>query len=268
MRKYTYENHVIAQPLLPFIFHKEHSVSKRNNTVNWHANIELLYCISGSGFVRCGSTDTEFTPGDIFVVNPDIPHSIGSKADVHYRCLIIDNRFLNENGFPAGALQFQPLIQDKELCLLFDAVTQGYEHIHDGSPCAVADIRSAVLSLLCRLCRLYATVGKEDDRSDAYVKKVIHYIRQDLSSPITLDELADYAGISKYHLCRQFKAYTGSTVIATINLIRCTQARRLIESGKPVSEAAAACGYENLSYFTRVFKKHLHALPSSFLPSR
>lgn len=268
MQKYTYENHVITQPLLPFIFHKEHNVSKRTSSVNWHANMELLYCIEGSGFVRCGSSATEFTPGDIFVVNPDIPHSIGSQASVHYRCLIIDNRFLEENGLPAGALQVQPLIRDSNLCQLFDAVTQCFDHLSDCDYCSIADTRAAVLNLLCRLCRLYATAGKRDDRSDAYVKKAIHYIRQNLSEPITLDGLADYAGISKYHLCRQFKAYTGSTVIATVNLIRCTQACRLIESGKPVSEAAAACGYENLSYFTRVFKKHMQALPSSFLPGR
>ena len=94
------------------------------------------------------------------------------------------------------------------------------------------------------------------------MKKAISYIRQNMAEEITLDGVADHAGISKFHLARQFKAYTGSTVIATVNLIRCTEARRMIEGGRSVSEAAAACGFENLSYFTRSFKKCFSMVPS------
>lgn len=268
MRKYTYENHVITEALLPFIFHRQYTVSRRTNTPNWHANIEVLYCIGGSGFVRCGLASTQFTPGDIFIVNPDTPHSIGSNASVQYRCLIIDNSFCDANGISIHSLQFQSLIHDTQLCHLFDRITESYEHRESSSICAIADIRHAVLGLLLHICRYYATPGKRDDRSDTYVKKAVSYIRKNLSDPITLDDVANYAGISKFHLSRQFKAYTGGTVIGTVNLIRCTEARRLIEGGMPVSQAAAACGYENLSYFTRTFKKLFQVLPSDFLPGR
>ena len=44
------------------------------------------------------------------------------------------------------------------------------------------------------------------------------------------------------------------------------EARRLIESGMAVSTAAITCGFENLSYFTRTFKKIFQQLPSDFLP--
>jgi len=266
MRKYTYENHVIQEPLLPFIFHPSYTVSRRVNTPNWHKNIELLYCIGGSGFVRCGAENTTFVPGDVFVVNADTPHSIGSESSVQYRCLIIDESFCLENGFTVEHLQFQKVIQNAALCRLFDAVTDAYSQRSADNICAIADIRYAVLGLLRKLCREYAVPGTRDERADEYVKKAISYIRQNLTEEITLDDVAAYAGISKFHLSRQFKAYTGSTVIGTVNLIRCTEARRLIEGGMQVSEAAVACGYENLSYFTRSFKKFFQALPSSFHP--
>lgn len=268
MRKYTYENHVIKEPLLPFIFHPFYNVSRRVNTPNWHKNIELLYCIGGSGYVRCGIENTAFLPGDIFVVNADTPHSIGSDSSVQYRCLIIDNSFCEENNIHVSQLVFTSHIQDAEMCRLLDAVVEAFAQRDSGHVCAVADIRYAVLGLLRTLCRNYAVPGQRDDRADEYVKKAISYIRQNLSEEITLDDVAAFAGISKFHLSRQFKAYTGSTVIGTVNLIRCTEARRLIEGGMQVSEAAAVCGYENLSYFTRTFKKHFQALPSSFLPKR
>ena len=262
MKNYVYENHIISEPLLPFIFHKQYTVRQRVNTPNWHTNIELLYCLEGSGFIRSGVSSIPFSPGTIFVVNPDTPHSIGSESSIKYRCLIIDNNFCTENGIPIGELVFESTIQDPELCALFDGVTDAYDRREKNDYYAITDIRYAVLGLLRTLCRKYATVGPRSTIGDEYVKKAISYIRKHLADQISLDDLAAYVGISKFHLSRQFKAYTGSTVINMINLIRCTEARRLIEGGMRVCDAAAACGYENLSYFTRTFQKHFGCTPS------
>lgn len=268
MHKYRYENHIISNPLLPFIFHRRHCISQRNNVPNWHKNIEVLYCIEGSGFVNCETETTRFDPTDIFVVNPDTPHTIISDTFVAYRCLIIDEQFCEENGIPVQQLIFQKYIKDPELCQLFEAVTEAYDRKESESVCTIADIRYAVLGLLRKLCSTYAVPGQRDDHADEYVKKAISYIRQNFTEHIALEDVAAYAGISKFHLSRQFRAYTGSTVIATVNLIRCTEARRLIEGGMPVAQAATACGYDNLSYFTRTFKKHFESLPSDFTPKK
>ena len=56
--------------------------------------------------------------------------------------------------------------------------------------------------------------------------------------------------------------------IEMVNLIRCAEAKRLIENGMPVSNAATACGYENLSYFSRTFQKVFGKLPSTFSPKK
>lgn len=264
MQVYTYENHVIKDPLLPFIFYRQHIVSVCNHTPNWHTNMELLYCIGGEGFIRCGAMVTDFRPGDIFVVNPDVPHNICSNSEVRYRCLIVDNSFCIENGIPIGQLVFQSSIQDAALCKLFEAVAQAYEQKEPEDFRSVLNIRQAVLTLLTALCRDYATIGKKEDPSNEYVRKAISYIRQNMNTNIKLDEVSDYVGISKHHLSRLFKTYTGNSLIYTANLIRCTEARHLIEGGMRVCEAAVACGYDNLSYFTRIFRKYFQDNPSHF----
>ena len=218
MTDYKYENHVMPEPLLPFIFHPLYIQRKRTTPANWHINIELLHCIDGSGFVRCGMECTAFTPGDIFVVNADTPHCIGSEESVSYRCLIIDSSFCEENGIPVGQLSFQPLIRDEQLRQQYEQVFAAYEERESGHVCAVADIRYGVLGLLRLLCSRYAQPGAESRSDDEkYVKKAISYIRQNMAQTITLDGVADFVGISKFHLARQFKAYTGSTVIATVS---------------------------------------------------
>ena len=100
------------------------------------------------------------------------------------------------------------------------------------------------------------------------VKTVMTYVRQNLASPLSLDLLAGHAGVSKFHLSREFKSTTGITIITYINLCRCGEAKRLIGEGRSVSEAATMCGFENMSYFTRIFKRYFQTTPSSYLQSK
>jgi AraC-like DNA-binding protein len=118
--------------------------------------------------------------------------------------------------------------------------------------------------MLCRLCRHYTTDHPNSDRGaiSPPVKQALAYIRGHLDEPLSLDVVARQLNVSKSHLAREFKAFTGQTVVQAINLIRCTRAQQMIENGVLVTQAAAACGYENLSYFSRTFKKLMGHLPS------
>jgi len=267
MAGYIYETHSMRDPLLPFIFHRRFMVTQRHSLTNWHENIELLHCTGGKGFVQCGLERFDFTQGDIFVVNADTPHCICSEGSVVYRCLIIDNTFCTSNGLPVPTLHFQNTIRDAGMNALFDQVSSAFDQFDSRALCAVADIRYAVLGLLRKLCADYVVQKPRETgaTTNEHIKKAMVYIRQNLSSAVTLDAVAEYAGVSKYHLSRAFKAFTGKTIVQTVNLIRCTEAKRLIESGMSVCAAAASCGFENLSYFTRTFKKYFGKLPSAFL---
>lgn len=267
MRNYKYETHIIQDPRLPFIFHRSYTHTKYEIPPNWHENIEILYCVEGTGYVKCGMEVSELSAGDIFIVNADTPHCVGTRQTHTYRCLIIDNSFCTENGIPISGLSFRNTIRDPSVAALFEAVTAAYDNRETGAVCAIADIRYAVLGLLRRLCAEYATEKTAPpSQASEYVKKALTYIRRNLSGSITLDAIADYVGVSKYHLSREFKAFTGSSIISTANRIRCTEARRLIEGGMRISDAANACGFENLSYFTRIFKRLMGAVPSAFCP--
>jgi len=263
----TYETHMMKNPSLPFIFHLDTVISKYDVSPNWHENIELLYCISGSGFAKYGPESIAFSVGDLLVVNADVLHAIVSDTQIQYHCLIIDNSFCESNGIPITSLRFQRLIHEPEISVHFQQIVQGFQNYSQGKSLAVADIRYAVLGLMRQLCAKYTVPHQQAEQSvsSERVKKAIAYIRQNISQKITLDDIANHVGISKFHLSREIKAFTRMTVVDTINQIRCSEAQRMIKNGSSVSAAAISCGFENLSYFTRTFKKFFHACPSDYL---
>lgn len=266
MSEYRYETHQMPDPLLPFIYHRQFVVCSHAKYPNWHENIELLQILEGSGYVRCGVEDFPVKAGDLFVVNADTMHSIGAQERLVYRCLIVDNSFFTENGIPIQTISFQNVIRDGRSFDLFQAIADAYRDRSEDFRCVLA-IRAGVLQLLQALCANYISPRKASDSSE-HTKTAITYIRQHLSSPLTLDAIADHVGISKYHLAHRFKLFTGKTVVQTVNLMRCTEAQRLMEDGMSVSAAAASCGFENLSYFTRTFKALMGRLPSSIRPRK
>lgn len=261
MANYRYETHRMPDPLLPFIYHRRFEVRQQDKLPNWHENIELLQAVDGSGYVRCGTQCVPFSAGELFVINADVLHGIGSDERLVYRCLIVDNSFFTANGIPVETLYFQNVIREKAVYRLFDAVTMAYDRYDGADFRTVLAIRAGVLQLLQALCDGYIT-HRPAAVSNEYVKEAIGYLRRNLAAPISLDRVAAHVGLSKYHLARQFRLHTGKTMVQTVNLMRCTEAQRLMEGGMSVSAAAAACGFENLSYFTRTYKVLMGKLPS------
>ncbi len=252
---YKYETHPMSNPLLPFIYHQEKQIIHRHSPPNWHENMELLWCLEGSGTVRHGSQTLDFQPGDVLVIGPDVLHYIASQTHVRYRCLIIETSFLEANGL--SRLAFQSRIRDEHLFCQCEAVAQAFSRQE------ILEIRYQILGLLRLLCQNHLTGQFQSTVPNDHVKKALIYIRTHLSQPMVLEEIANHVGITKFHLARQFRTYTGKTIVQTINLLRCTEARHRMEEGMTVSQAAHSCGYENLSYFTRTFQGIFGVLPSA-----
>ena len=264
MSELVYETHRISNPQLPFIYYPHRTLEGRHGLTNWHENIEILRCTAGRGGVLCGGQDYPLARDEVFIVNANTPHCLyGSDEGMEFLCLIVDRSFFAANGIDARTLLLQPRIRDGEVLALFDAVAEAYAGFDPKALCAVADIRWSVLGLLRCLCtRFLDRPTQTADRGEGYVMAALSYIRSHFDEPISLDELARHVGLSKYHLSRRFRAYTGQTVIHTLNLTRCIRAEQLIRAGHSVSAAAAACGFENLSYFSRTYKKLMGKLPS------
>ena len=261
MPKTYYEEIIPTNQNLPFIFHTD-SPTRHNVVSNWHESIEILYCISGIGKIRYAADDYTLKEGEIFVIESNINHCMYAiSEDFTYRCLIIDKCFAEENSLTFESIKFKKPIRDVGLSESFEAIVSAF-HLHEKYK--EPKIRFFVLGFLIELYEKYSFFDENETNIivSERIKAVITYLKQHYSEKISLDDIESYAKISRYHLSREFKRITEQTIFGYLNLIRCKEAKRMIKAGHSVSEAALSCGFENMSYFTRTYKKIIGEIPS------
>ena len=94
---------------------------------------------------------------------------------------------------------------------------------------------------------------------------VINYIREHLSENLTVAELSKQAYMSESHFFRVFKNETGLSPIDFINNERIKLATRLLADPKmKIKEVYMRCGFDNRSYFNRVFKRKQNLSPTEY----
>ncbi len=115
---------------------------------------------------------------------------------------------------------------------------------------------SYIVQLLVLLGRLSANTEAARAAEGAYDEKiaaVLSYIGENLSSTLSVDELADRVHVSRYHFMRLFKAQTGTSVHAYVRQRRLTHAAHLIREGMSAARAAEESGFSDYSAFHRAF---------------
>lgn len=261
----TFEPHLYETKELPFIIRPQMHYVGRGCRANLHKNIEILRVTEGSGTVVCGENSYAVTPGDIAIMNSYIAHRIFADEEIRFDCLIVGSDFCAENGVDVTLLDFNPFLRNETAVALFENIMESHR-LQDSL--WQARIRRDVLILMLYLCENHAqhrTSALTDDHAFQSVIHTIGYIKENLQHKLTVEQIADNAGFSKFYFLRLFKRVTGCTVVQYINLLRCEYARELLRTGKyTVKETALLCGFDNLSYFTSVFKKNIGCLPGAF----
>jgi len=97
------------------------------------------------------------------------------------------------------------------------------------------------------------------------IKKAIHYISKHFANPITLDDVADLVHLNPAYFSSVFKQSTGSSFKEYLNMVRIEEGKRLLSNTDySLIDIAIATGFENQSYFTKVFKKYTGLTPKQF----
>lgn len=252
--------------LRPFIIHPWHSES--NLISNWHSNIEIICALDGELFLQYDDEILKMSKGELSIINSNVLHRVKIDRDKKYHCIIIDNQFCLQNGIDTENLIFDKQFTSAEACNLCEQVAiNNEEYLKNPTDINIAKLRSSVLLLLIDICENHriSSVSTQKTRSktsEQYVKNVISYLADNYQERITLDTLSDLCGITKCHLSREFKKYTGQTVMTYLNLLRCKNAQKIIKQGGTITEAATSVGFEDLSYFSKTYKSLIGISPT------
>lgn len=120
-------------------------------------------------------------------------------------------------------------------------------------------VMELIYKLNAEVCRRSYTQNKP---RETHASTVLQYIRGNLHRDVTLEELADLVHLNKNYLVRLFRETYGQTPIKMLIEMRLEHACDLIaNTGMPIAEIAAACGYSSASYFIAEYKKHFGTTP-------
>jgi AraC family transcriptional regulator len=96
------------------------------------------------------------------------------------------------------------------------------------------------------------------------VGKALWFIESHFASEINLDQIADVAGVSRYHLTRAFGDVTGHSVMRYVRGRRLTEAARVLAGGATdILTVALDAGYGSHEAFTRAFREQFDLTPEA-----
>lgn len=135
----------------------------------------------------------------------------------------------------------------------------------------------AIKGNLCKIwylmSKLYSPIPAKDNSfrisNDEYrVKQAIAYVESHYADQITLEELADSIHISKSECCRCFKRVLNLTPIEYVVQYRIYTAAAVLDDPKTeipsIAELAIKTGHNNISYFNKMFKRHMGSTPTEY----
>jgi AraC family transcriptional regulator len=121
-------------------------------------------------------------------------------------------------------------------------------------------------ALVAQVAEVISPVGPEMAKlDDPRLRRAAMQIADRLSEDLSLELLANEAGMSAFHFSRAFKAATGQSPLQYVITARMAQAQTLLRTtGLPVAEVAYRVGYEDVSRFGQHFKRHAGATPAAW----
>ena len=259
------------------IYESEAGFSRRNFTEHHHSAFEISYIKSGRGVYRIDGKEIDIQAGDIYLFSTNEVHCITDIYDnapmvllnVHFEPRFIwspqgnvfDESFLRiffdrSENFSNRLTRDNPTT--KEIAALLLRMQKEAEEQPEAYELM---IKTYLLNILVLLIRNYDYVSHADSptlQSDKLLRMeaALNYMDRNVTKAITLDDIAQQAGMSRTYFCAVFKKLNGLTPWEYIGLKRMEKAKQLLRSSEnSVLEIAMDCGFNNISHFNRLFKR-------------
>lgn len=248
---------------------------------HWHEQLEFLYFTKGNAYIECNSVQIPVSPGDLIVVNANELHFGRSlDTDVEFICIIIDPEFL-KGGFTdicdikystpinQNLILFENKISnDDSIAACITDIAKERSIMEIGFELAIKAHVNWLLVLLLRSYIKKVLTKKEyffREKNISRLNKILKYIEENYSTNHDTAYYAQMACMSKFHFCHIFKDATDKTLTEYINSVRINKALLLLKNtSMNITEIALEVGFNDVNYFSRLFKKVNKLSPSDY----
>jgi AraC-like DNA-binding protein len=101
------------------------------------------------------------------------------------------------------------------------------------------------------------------------MQDVILYLQREFVNPVSVDDVLEFVPFSRSHFHALFKEETGETFVSYLSSLRCARAAELLcSTDRPIVDVAMDSGFNNLSHFYHVFKRHYGVTPRHYRLAR
>lgn len=243
---------------------------------HWHSQIEIIRVTEGKLDIKLNNNQYTAVAGDIIFINPETVHG-AMPENCFYECIVCSLDFLCNTGseldyfidhiingeymikehIPSGKKEFDDLINK-----LFDTM----KNTSSGQRFKVLGLLYMMFGAIMDNSLYTSEINSiHSNKSVVKLKNVLAYIRGNYDKPLSLEDMADAAGMSPKYFCHFFKTMTTKTPVEYLNSYRIEKASRsLLNSDASVTKIAFACGFNDLSYFIKTFKAIKGVSPSKF----
>ncbi|MBQ8895139.1 MAG: AraC family transcriptional regulator [Clostridia bacterium] len=268
------ENHVES-------FVQKFNGKKEGASPHIHLAVEILHIVSGEFRIFVDDIPYQVSAGETLLIRSNATHWIYalSEEPSSYYVIKFTPDFLMEMANREGSSSYllsMALLNNQAkthwskeesvgIAQACDRLFREKEQQSYGSDIA---IKICVAEINLTLLRdIEADAPPKDAGNENLVRRVydaIVYINQHYAEEITAEDCSSHVFLSYSYFSRSFKRITGKTFKDYLTLTRINQAEKALVSTKlPITEIAAACGFNNISYFSAIYKKIKGVSPST-----
>lgn len=242
--------------------------------LHYHKEFELLIATRGSLCVQIEESTYTLSEGEGIFINSGLLHMICSNEETAHGfiAIVFDYSILctkhdctfNKYIQPLmnGAL-LAPTILNSTVCGLVRSICASYETASFGFELYIKHSLLQIFHLFVQSSEP-ATLPVQNTKS-TIIKNVLDYVEENYSEQISLQDMADHVHISREYLCRIFNIMSDTTPIEYLNRYRIRQSTYLlIHTDRSISDIALSCGFNNSSYYNKLFLRYIGSTPTRY----
>jgi len=236
-----------------------------------HEEYSLGVTLQGRQDFFCQNAFHKSASGNVLIFNPEDVHDghSGGEQQLKYKMLYVHpdefRPLFSALGYQKNSVLRlnQPMVDNPILrhqILRFSSIIQEPNYSKVEFEAGLFQIAQSLVAMSGNL-DLDTQTSK---RADKLLLRARDYILASLEHNISIDDIAQVATMSKFHFIRQFRQQFGITPHQYVLSCRVNLARRMLESGKSLNQAAFEAGFADDSHLNRHFKRIYGVTPKRF----